>query len=428
MTLFERLPALKHREFRLYTTGNFVSLIGNVVQAWAISYHVYILTGNSLYVGLLGLVRVIPLIVFSLAGGVVADQFDRRRVMLITQSSMAVIALVLFVITRAHVETLSLLYTLVALAAVARALDGPARQSLVVNLVPTHDLPNALSINGIAWRLSDVTGPVILGGLLAVGSVGGMNSLALCYLLNFISFFAVLYAILRLHPRSPQVEESQRVRSLSQVVSFIKDGLIFIRHAEVLRSAMWIDFWATLLSGAEALLPAFALQILHAGKQGYGILASSSATGALIAALVLATIPTIVKQGRWVIWMIFCYGLCTALFGLSPNLWTACFFLACTGASDMVSTVLRQTIRQLATPDAMRGRMNATSSLFHISGPQLGDFEAGAVADRLGERLSIVIGGIGAIIVSAWWGRGGKLKEYEHQPIPKPEEAAAAAS
>lgn len=428
MTLAERLPALKHREFRLYTTGNFVSLIGSVVQAWAISYHVYVLTNNSLYVGLLGLVRVVPLIVFSLVGGVVADQLDRRRVMLLTQSSMAIFALVLFLLTQAHAESLFLLYLLVALASIARALDGPSRQSLVVNLVPSHDLPNALSINGIAWRLSDVTGPVILGALVSVKSIAGMNSLALCYLLNFISFFAVIYAILKLHPRPPQVEESQRVKSFRQVISFIKDGLIFIRHAEVLRSAMWIDFWATLLSGAEALLPAFALKILNAGPQGYGILASSSATGALIAALVLAVSRTVVKQGRWVIWMIFSYGLCTALFGLAPNLWTACFFLACTGASDMVSTVLRQTIRQLATPDAMRGRMNATSSLFHISGPQLGDFEAGAVAARLGERASVVIGGLGAILVAAWWGRGGKLKDYEHQPIAKPEEAAAAAS
>jgi hypothetical protein len=203
------------------------------------------------------------------------------------------------------------------------------------------------------------------------------------------------------------------------VLETIREGLRFVNRTRVIRSAMWIDFWATFFSGAEALLPAFALKILRLGPTGYGILGGSSAVGALLAASVLAYLPPIRHQGKWVIGMICSYGLCTAFFGLAQTLPVAVLFLALTGASDMVSTVLRQTIRQLATPDNMRGRMNATSSLFHISGPQLGDFEAGALAAWKGERISIVIGGAASVLISLWWRMRPGLREYEHSTAPE---------
>jgi MFS family permease len=177
---------------------------------------------------------------------------------------------------------------------------------------------------------------------------------------------------------------------------------------------MWIDFWATLLSGAEALIPAFAV-ILGLGAQGYGILAASTGFGALVAAAALSFLPTIHNQGRWVVAMIGAFGLFTICFGLSNSLITASLSLAAVGAADMISTVMRQTIRQLATPDAMRGRMSATSSLFHISGPQLGDFEAGVVAHGMGERFSIVLGGVLCVGVAGLWSRAKALVNYQHQ-------------
>jgi MFS family permease len=178
---------------------------------------------------------------------------------------------------------------------------------------------------------------------------------------------------------------------------------------------MYVDFWATLFSGAEALLPAFAVAILGLGPRGLGILAASTGAGALLAAAFLAWMPAIHRQGRTVIFMIGCYGLFTVTFGLAPNLWIASLSLALVGASDMVSTVLRQTIRQLATPDAMRGRMNATCSLFHISGPQLGDVEAGAVAAIAGERFSIALGGGLCLVVAGLWSKANALTEYVHR-------------
>lgn len=405
-------PALRHKAYVNYLAGSFVSNVGNSVQAWAIAWHVYSVTHSSLMVGLLGLVRVGPLVLFSLFGGVVADQFDRRKVLMLTQSCMAAVSFLLFSLTAAGIANVWALYVIVALNAVARSFDGPARQSLQVGLVPIQDYPNATNINGMAWRLSDVLGPIIAGALITIPKTG----LPLCYTLNFLSFMAVLFVVYRLDPM-PAKRLAEAPKSLKEVVELIKEGLSFVNRTPVVRSAMWIDFWATLLSGAEALLPAFAGSILKLGPSGYGLLAAAQGIGALVAATSMAWLPRIHRQGRLVVTMIAGYGFATICFGLSPNLTTAFISLAAVGATDMISTVLRQTIRQLATPDELRGRMTATSSLFHISGPQLGDFEAGAVAHAWGERASIVVGGALCLLVAGHWSRAKALTEYVHTPV-----------
>jgi MFS family permease len=412
--LYQRFPALAHREFRVYLAGGFISNVGNMVQSTAIAYHVYTLTLSSYSVGLIGLVSVGPLLLFSLFGGVLSDQVDRRKLLFATQCGMALVALALLTFEQAQLRSVGLLYVLVAVGAVARAFDGPARQPLVASLVPAIDLPNAFSLNGISWRSSEVCGPVLAGLLIAWGSHFGLTGLGLCYTLNFITFFAVLYSVYLLDPRPSTVPEDQRAKSMAQVTASIREGLRFVRHAPVIRSAMWIDFWATFFSGADALLPAFALKILHQKALGYGILAASAASGAMVAAAVLANLPPIRQQGRWVVWMIFVYGIGTVMFGLSVNVPMAVLFLAVIGAADMISTVLRQTIRQLQTPDYMRGRMTATASLFHISGPRLGDYEAGALAALTGERISILVGGTLCIAVNSLWLRAKHLVGYEH--------------
>ncbi|MBS1724316.1 MAG: MFS transporter [Armatimonadetes bacterium] len=405
-------PALRHSAFCNYLSGSFVSNIGNNIQAWAIAWHIYHLTHSSFAVGMLGLIRVGPLLLFSLFGGVVADRADRRKVMLMTQSAMAVVSLILLALTQTGHVTVGWLYGMIAINAIARSFDGPARQAMQVSLVPLEDFPNAASMNGVAWRLSDVLGPVVAGFAIPWPSILGFSGLAFCYALNFVSFFTLIFAVLRLPSNKP---EGDHPTSFKEVLGLIKEGLRFVNRTPVVRSAMWIDFWATLLSGAEALLPAFAASILRLGPSGFGILAGSTGAGALLAATSLAWLPTVRRQGLWVVIMIAAFGFFTVCFGLSPNLWTASLSLAAVGAADMISTVFRQTIRQLATPDELRGRMNATSSLFHISGPQLGDFEAGAVAKFCGERNSIVIGGVLCLLVAAHWSRAKALVGYVHQ-------------
>jgi len=208
--------------------------------------------------------------------------------------------------------------------------------------------------------------------------------------------------------------------SVAMVLASIQEGLRFVWRKPVLRDTMIIDFWATLLSGAEALYPALAA-IMKLGPAGYGMLAASSGLGALTAASILAWRPPIHRQGKWVLIMIGLYGLFTIGFGLSPNLICAVVFLAATGAADMTSTVLRQTIRQLSTPDEIRGRMSATSMIFNIAGPRLGDLEAGIVARLIGERLSVITGGAGCLLVAAFYGwRAKELRAYVHDFDPAP--------
>lgn len=394
--------------------GSFISNIGGQVQMWAIGWHLFHLTGRSEAVGMMGLVRVGPLLLLGLFGGFVADQFDRRGVMLVTNVIQALISVGLALITMAGLDFQWILYVAVGLNAAMQALGGPARQAMVPSLVPAADFPNAASVNGIQWRLSEVIGPVFVGFIVTFGASLHLNGLAFCYSVNAASFIAMMFAVW-LIPKRP-VDASLRASSPKEMIRMIGDGFEFIKRAPVLRNAMFIDFWATLLSGVNALYPAFATQILHQGAGTYGTLGAAGAVGALTASVVLASIPAIEKQGAWVIGMIAAFGLGTVGFGLSPTLWMACIFLAITGASDMISTVLRQTIRQLATPDHMRGRMSAISMLFHVTGPQLGDYEAGLVGDHFGTRLSAITGGVGAVGVAAWyWLRRTALSRYTYQ-------------
>ena len=435
-------PALRHANYRRYLFGAFVSNVGNMLQSAAIALHVYKLTGNSYMVGLIGLVKVGPLLIFSLVGGIVADHYDRRKVVIFTQCAMSAVALMLTAMEWVHfknavlldrrvlgheiylhITDVGLIYLLVALLSVTTSFDNPARQAMVPNLVPKEDLPNAIGLNGISWRLSDVLGPVVAAGVFTWGGLQGLGGVGTCYLLNFVTFIAVIVAVLMLPALPPQGQDMSRPQNLREIVQAIRDGLRFVNRTPVLRSSLWIDFWATFFSGADALIPAYA-KILKVGDVGYGLMRASSGVGALIAATLLTWLPTIKHQGRWVIIMIGLYGLSTVLFGFSTNLLMAMIFLAGTGFTDMFSTVMRQTIRQLTTPDHMRGRMTATSVLFHATGPQLGDYEAGALAAFAaerpalrgwpGERWSVTIGGAASILLSLWWGKGGALRDYEH--------------
>ncbi len=405
-----RLPALESADFRRYLAGNFLSNIGSQIQATAITYHLYQLTGSSYMVGLLGLFRVAPLLTFTLFGGVLADQADRRKVMLATQSTMAIVALILGVSVFRGAVTPALIYTLVTVSFIAIAFDGPARQSLVVSLVPREHFPNAVSIGGIAWRLSDVLGPVVAGTLIGWKAAG----FGACYALNAVSFLAVLYAVWRMPPKPPEnLDASERPRTIRAVFGQIRDGWDFVNRTPIIRHAMWIDFWATFFSTADALLPAMS-KALKLGPFGYGVLCASAAAGAAIAAGFLALRPAMQKQGLWVVGMVGVYGLATVALAFSPTLVFASLALAITGAADMVSTVMRQTLRQLATPDSMRGRMTSISSLFFISGPRLGDYEAGLAAVAVGDRWSIALGGFACMGISAIWSRAKALRDYRH--------------
>ncbi|RYG25453.1 MFS transporter [bacterium] len=406
----DRLPSLGYPDFRRWIVGSFFSNVGGSLQLWAVFWQLDNLTHDVRSVGYVGLIRVFPLLAFGLFAGLVADTRERPKILLVTQSAMGIVSLALAGLTLAGSITPGLIYLLLGLDACARAYDGPARQSIVANLVPSHHYANAASIGGIQWRLSEVLGPVLSG--LFIWSFGAQNGPGAAYVVNALSFGALLYAVLRLPPMPARNERSQ---GTAAVLNSIKEGIVFLRRTVVVRNAMWIDFWGTFVAGASALLPAYNRAVLHLDERYYGFLISSQGLGAMIASSFLAWRPAYENPGRIVIAMIALFGISTAGVGLSPNFWVAAFFLMGVGATDMISTVQRQTIRQLAVPDEMRGRLSSIGMIFQVSGPQLGDYEAAQLAAYTGTRASFIVGGLGAIFAAGWyWLRGPALRDYKY--------------
>lgn len=364
------------------------------MQLVAINWHIYLLTRSPLALGVVGLVRVVPIILCSLVGGVVADAVNRKRLMYVTQSMAMLSALALSIVTAAGLESVWPIYLLTALGSAAFAFDNPARQALLPSLVPARDFANAVSLGLIAFHMATVCGPTLAG--LILGSRGGP---ALVYALNAVSFLAVIVALLMMKT-SGDVE-----RGASETARFsfgaLSEGLRFVWRTPIIVQTMTLDFVATFFASASALLPIFAAEVLQVNARWYGVLAASPAVGSVLTALVIARMGQLRRQGRLVVISITIYGAATVVFGLSRFFLLSLLMLAVTGAADTVSTVLRQTIRQLSTPDNLRGRMTSINMIFFMGGPQLGELEAGVAARLIRAPLSVVTGGLGCLIAVA---------------------------
>jgi MFS family permease len=384
--------ALRHRDFRLLWLGQLISGTGSQMQLVAINWHVYILTRSPLALGMVGLVRVVPIIVCSLVGGVVADAVNRKRLMLVTQSVMLLSAAMLAVVTMSGLKSAWPLYVLTAVSSAAVAFDNPARQAILPTLVPPEDFPNAVSLGLIVFQLSMIGGPAVAGRLL------GSYSPAVVYAFNALSFLAVIAALLLMRASGRAEDEAGAESRVS--LDALKEGLRFVWRTPIIVQTMTLDFIATFFASATALLPIFAAEILHVGAHGFGILAAAPAAGAVIAAFAMARFGNMRRQGATVIVSVAVYGAATVAFGLSRVYWFSLLMLAVTGAADTVSTVLRQTIRQLVTPNQLRGRMTSVNMIFFMGGPQLGELEAGAVAALLSAQLSVLTGGVGCLVAA----------------------------
>ena len=345
---------------------------------------------------------------YALLGGVIADNVDRRKLLLVTQTIMMLIAAALGALTNAQIITPLMIYALTAIGAAAVAFDSPARQSIAPNLVPREAFSNAVSLNTIAWQGANITGPVLAGFVIQRFGIGQV------YWINAASFIAVLAALALLHTRFTVTEKRN--------VSFgaLKEGWKFVFSQPLVRVTMLLDFVATFFSSANQLLPIFAKDILDVGAQGFGILSAASAVGAVSASLVMAFIPRLRHQGPLLLIAVALYGLGTVIFGASRMFWLSFAALALIGAADIVSTVIRQTIRQLVTPDRLRGRMVSVNMVFFMGGPQLGELESGLLAAAVGGPLSVVIGGVATILITAWTAIAStSLRTYdEHPPAP----------
>lgn len=402
-----RLVALTHRDFRLIWLGQLISNIGSEMQLIAINWHIFTLLRDQTFVlsifgtdinlgaealglGGVGLVRIIPIAIFALVGGMLADARDRRTLIIWTQSVAALLAVVLAGLTLAGKDSLYILYLLTALTSATQAFENPAKQSLIPNLVPRQHLSNALSLNTLVFHISTIIGPAIAGVMVAQFDIG------LVYGVNAVSFFAlIIAAVLMRHRGGAASVQGLGVKSLVE-------GLRFTYTSRLIWSTMLLDFFATLFSSARTMLPIVAGDVLGVGAQGYGILSTAQAVGALLTGVFLSLSYEIKKQGRVLLASVVVYGLATALFGISTIFSLSYFLLALTGAGDTVSTVIRHTLRQMITPDKLRGRMTGVNMIFFMGGPQLGELEAGLVAAFFGAPIAIFTGGLATVLLTGW--------------------------
>ena len=391
--------ALQHRNFRLIWIGLFLSFTGSMMQTAALLWHVSLLVSpdrKALALGLVGLVRVAPVVVFSIISGVVADAWDRRKLMLFTQIAATLVATALAVLAFRGLSAVWPIYLLAALGSAVGAFDLPARQALIPMLVPREHLPNAISLNTIMFQMASVLGPSLGGLLIAASGVGWV------YVANAVSFSFVIAALLLMRDvPGRQASEAGSRDDVSWHAAV--EGLQFVFRSPLIRSTMLLDFFATFFSSATALLPIFAQDILQVGAKGYGWLYAAPAAGALVTSAVMVTSgERIDRRGLTLLWSVTGYGMATIGFGLSRSFWLTFFCLAMVGAADTVSTIIRNIVRQLETPDRLRGRMTGVNMAFFMGGPQLGELEAGVVANWLGAAFSVVSGGVGCLIATGW--------------------------
>lgn len=411
-------PALRNRQFTLIWVGLIISIIGSQMQQWALFWHISQLSRNPIAVSVVGGVRFAAVLGFSMIGGLVADRYNRRRIMFITQSVLTLVAVSLGVLTLLGVIRLWHIYVLTAIQAGASAFDLPARQSLIPNLVPRQDLPNAFSLQSIAFSTGSILGPALSGVTIAYA---GQQA---AYLLNAVSFLAVLIALVVMGP-VPQASAPSS-GGFRAALADMRDGVAFIRSQPLILSSMILDFFATFFASANTLLPYFTQYVLHVGEIAYGWLAAASSVGAVIVGLVVSQFRTIRRQGPLLLGSVVVFGLATILFGLSRVYAVVFLALVLTGAADSVSTIIRNTIRNINTPDSLRGRMTGINQIFFMGGPQLGEIEAGALAQGFGVSVAIITGGIGTILIVAWI--AGRWPALAHYSGDEPVVAAATAA
>jgi MFS family permease len=409
-------PALFHRRFRLLWLGMMISIAGSQMQIWALLWHIRDLTDKPIALGGVGLARILPIIFFSLIGGAVADVVNRRRLLLVTQTVMALTALALAWLTIYGAIDLWHIYLLTALQATAIAFDSPARQSLVPNLVPARDLPNAFSMTSIAFQTGAIIGPALSGLVIAYW---GMQYV---YVINAVSYLAVIAAVILMGPVAQQADPTRRA---SVSLGSIREGIRFILNQPIILGTMVLDFFATFFSSANTLMPFVARDVLHVGAVQYGWLSAAQSIGAVAAALAVSQIGHIRRQGAVFLGSVVVFGLATILFGLARSFLVVMLALVLVGAADSVSMIIRNTIRQLQTPDYIRGRMTGINQIFFMGGPQLGEVEAGVVAQLFGVPFAIISGGIGCLAAVAWISRRWpQLRNYDGEE-PQLAEAVA---
>jgi MFS family permease len=378
------------REFLRLWIGRIFAGAATQMLMVAAAWQMYDLTGSAWDLGLVGLLQFLPVLLFTLPAGHVADRYHRGRVIACTQGVQLLVAALLLYATASGALSRELLFAVSVLLGTARTFQMPAQQSLVPSLVPASLLARAMAMSSAGNQVAVIGGPA-LAGVLFLGT--GTAVYGASVLLLAIALANMLF----LHDRRHVQREPATLRSMLA-------GVHFIWSRKPLLGAVSLDLMAVLFGGATALLPIFAKDILHVGPEGLGALRAAPAVGALAASILLTRHPIRTRVGHWLLLAVAFYGLCMLAFGLSRDFLLSLVALALSGSADMVSVVVRQTLVQLDTPDAMRGRVGAVNSMFIGASNQLGEFESGATAAWFGPVGSVVVGGLATLlVVASWW-------------------------
>lgn len=386
--LLSRYPALASRDYTLQWIGQFVSNAGTQMQTVALSWQLYEMTGSPFVLALLGATRIVPIIIFSLIGGAIVDAHNRKKILYVTQISQAILAALQGILTVSGLANPVNLLAINAFLIAIYSLDGPARAAFLPSLVKREHYGNAVSLNIIGYNISTVAGPAVAGFVIAYSGV------AIVYYIDAVSYLVLFFAIFWMKAHG-KIEGARQPVSIASVT----EGIRFVTSKTLIWSTMLLDFFATLFAEATILLPVFAKDILHIGPELLGFLYAAPFIGATIVGFIAGFVGKSIHTGKVLLISVATYAVGTILFGISTNYFLSLAALVLVGAGDGMGAIIRNIIRQLATPDYIRGRMVAINQIFYTGGPRLGEVEAGIVAGFFGAPLSVVIGGIGTLLV-----------------------------
>lgn len=385
--------AFRYPAFTIFQTARCLVVFAMEMQAVAVGWQVYEITHRPLDLGLVGLAQFLPGIVLFLPAGHVADIFDRRKVLITCEAGFGVCFLLLLLLTVVHSHSVVAIYVVLVLLGVVRSFNGPASRALLPHLVPEEYFQNSVAWASGIFQLATILGPV-LGGLIYAIFRGPFAVYLIATLIAAVAVGLLLKLQVNIKPATAATEGD---------ATSIFEGFRYLWRAKLVLGAISLDMFAVLLGGAVALLPVYAKEILQTGPWGLGILRSAPGIGAGIMAIVIAYKPLRKNTGATMLWCVAAFGLFTVLFGISRSMILSLIALFMVGATDMVSVIVRGTLIQVATPDEMRGRVNAVDMIFIGASNELGQFESGVTAQWFGTVPAVILGGVGAIVVTGLW-------------------------
>lgn len=392
--------AFSSRNFRRYQAARLIAIVGAEAQSVAVAWQIYQLTHNAFLLGCTGLALFLPGIFFVLPAGHAADRYDRQRIIVTCYVLQALCTGALLYLSLTGVRHVLAIFAILFCIGAGRAFSGPASSAIQPQLVPQGAFVNAMTWGSAIFQIANISGPAVGGLLFTVTLTGALQrwtGAPIVYALTMVCMLTFVVLVSTLRPRKEQT--SNKAFSFQGML----EGALYVRRARLLLGSISLDMFAVLLGGAVSLMPIFAQDILHAGPRGLGILRAAPALGALCTSITLARRPIRHNAGKLMLVAVGVFGLATVLFGLSKSLPLSLFALFFIGASDNISVIIRQTILQLGTPPAMRGRVSAINWLFLGASNEFGEFESGLTAQWFGAVRAVVVGGIGSVLVTSLW-------------------------